>query len=336
MIHPELYAAKESLSARFLAVTNPGFSAFAASATTNPHANIMGIGIGKKRIADDDRADHAIKIYVRKKFTLDAIPPGDVLPRAIDGVPVDVEEVGLILPHLAPSADPAKNPKARYRPVQPGLSIGFASADKMAGTLGVLVTDASGATYILSNNHVLAGENTLAPGTPIMQPGLLDGGDPARDRVAELTRFVPLKADADNPVDAAIAKIALDPAQIDPTILRVGKPTGVTEPAVDMIVHKYGRTSDYTLGRISDLDADFKVQYQTGTYLLKSQLLVKSYAEGGGSPTQAFSDAGDSGSLIVERATGKAVALLCAGSPAVTLANRFSSVLSALGVALVL
>jgi hypothetical protein len=325
--HTHFLAAKESLSARFLNHGIPGFSAFAATATPELHSNIMGIGVGEKVVEGDTVGHRAVKFYVRMKFRLADVPPGDVLPKTIDGLLVDVEAVGLIRPH-GPAT--VRDPKVRYRPAQPGLSIGFASTDKMAGTFGVLVTDTSGARYILSNNHVLAGENQLALGTAIMQPGLLDGGDPQKDRIAELTRFVPLKTDGDNPVDCAIAKLAIDASQVDPAILAIGKPTGVTEPAVDMIVHKFGRTSDYTVGRISDIDADFKVQYQTGTYLLKSQLLIKALSNG-----VAFSDAGDSGSLIVERATGKAVALLCAGSPAVTLANRFTRVLSALDVSLV-
>jgi hypothetical protein len=49
---------------------------------------------------------------------------------------------------------------------------------------------------------------------------------------------------------------------------------------------------------------------------------------------QPFSDAGDSGALILERATGKAVGLLFAGSASHSAANHIDDVLAALHVQL--
>src|SRR5205823_11870989 len=112
--------------------------------------------------------------------------------KSIDNLPVDVEQIGLIRAFLVPREKTARtkrhkhraggaipNPKARFRPAQPGCSVGFQfpppSRFVMAGTFGALVKDAAG-TYILSNNHVLAEEGRQAPGAPIFQPGLLDGG----------------------------------------------------------------------------------------------------------------------------------------------------------------
>ena len=76
----------------------------------------------------------------------------------------------------------------------------------MARTLGALVT-ADGVSYVLSNNHVLANENALPVGTSIFQPGLLDSGNVAADRIATLARFVPLEIDKPNRVDCALAAI---------------------------------------------------------------------------------------------------------------------------------
>ena len=59
------------------------------------------------------------------------------------------------------------------------------------GTLGIRVTLNDGNTYILSNNHVLAGTNT-APIGALLQPGEGDGGGFPADLVATLTSFVPL------------------------------------------------------------------------------------------------------------------------------------------------
>ncbi len=74
----------------------------------------------------------------------------------------------------------------RLRPAKGGCSVGFkATGFVMAGTFGCLVTDGT-SRYILSNNHVLANENALPLKSPIFQPGLLDNGNPAKDRIAEL------------------------------------------------------------------------------------------------------------------------------------------------------
>jgi hypothetical protein len=63
-----------------------------------------------------------------------------------------------------------------------------------------------------------------------------------------------------------------------------------------------------------------------------SQITIVSLV--GATSTVAFSEAGDSGSLIVERATGRAIGLLIARSPQRTIANHVGAVLKALGVQL--
>ena len=92
----------------------------------------------------------------------------------------------------------------------------------MAGTFGAVV-EAGGTRHILSNNHVLANENRLPIGTPIFQPGLLDGGDVATDQIAELARFIAIDPDGPNVVDCAIAEV-LNAETVCPTFLpRVGR-----------------------------------------------------------------------------------------------------------------
>src|SRR5262249_22561439 len=134
----------------------------------------------------------------------------------------------------------------RLRPALPGCSIGFEftgerAGDLMAGTLGALV-EADGARYILSNNHVLPNENTLPAGTPIFQPGLLDRGDVAADQIAALAQFIPLKTDAPNRVDCALAAL-LDANTVGSAILpKIGRLTSATpiDAAEGMQVEKTG------------------------------------------------------------------------------------------------
>jgi hypothetical protein len=221
----------------------------------------------------------------------------------------------------------------RLRPARPGCSIGFQFPDAqagelMAGTLSALVK-ADGLIYILSNNHVLANENALPPGTPIFQPGLLDGGDPATDRIATLSRFVPLETGKPNYVDCALAAI-VDPSTAIPTLLpKIGRLSSADpiQAAEDMPVEKTGRATGYTMGVISDVSATIPVQFELGTLMFEDQILIRSDAG-------AFSDGGDSGSLVVDRDSGRATGLLVGGSPQFTIANHIGAVLDALKVEL--
>ena len=212
------------------------------------------------------------------------------------------------------------NPRTEIRPAQPGSSVGFREPDDafvMAGTFGLLVKDTAGAHYILSNNHVLAFENgveadgtkrqALAKGAPIFQPGLLDGGSIAVDQIAELTRWVNLRADIEtNIVDGAIAKLTKK-SLATREVLFIGAPAGTAAAAKDMVVHKFGRTTSYTAGRISSILFDVTVPYEVGDVMFQDQVAIR------GLDGTRFSDSGDSGSAILERATNRVVALLFAG-----------------------
>ena len=215
------------------------------------------------------------------------------------------------------------------RPAQPGCSVGFADPNgqfTMAGTFGALVQDANG-VYILSNNHVLADEGQLPIGSAIYQPGLLDGGDPNTDQIAQLTNFVALQPGVLNSVDCAVAAVG-DPADVSNSILQIGPPQGAGAATMDMTVQKFGRTTGYSAGQITSIDTDVTVQYETGKFSFGGQIIVV------GLDGQAFSGAGDSGSLIVERTTNLAVGLLFAGSASHTIANHITDVLTVLNVTL--
>ncbi len=117
----------------------------------------------------------------------------------------------------------------RVRPAEGGYSVGHYQIT--AGTIATCVYDIlpGGTTgsppaqgigtpphcYILSNNHVLANTNAAQSGDPILQPGPYDGGTDPTDRIAALSRWVPITLEPPTPrslhrnvVDAAIASIA--------------------------------------------------------------------------------------------------------------------------------
>src|SRR5271166_654804 len=158
----DIRAAKREWAKRLLKRPSvPAFRNLTTAITPNPEWNLVGVGIGEK-ISDGSRTGTmAVKFLVRAKFPEKHISKNHRLPKSINGLPVDIDEVGLFHSFIRPAKAAAAvqvNPRTRIRPAQPGCSIGFADPEgkfKMAGTFGALVRNAAG-TFILSNNHVLA------------------------------------------------------------------------------------------------------------------------------------------------------------------------------------
>lgn len=351
-----LFQAKSELSARYLsgrAGVKAEASSFRAEASKKVMHNVVGVGIDEKFVAGIPTGVIALKFLVRTKVLPSALSKKEKFPPTIDGIPTDVEEVGMIVPFAtsvkskkkrSPAAAAMPNPRIKIRPAQPGSSIGFREPDDefiMAGTFGILVKDSKGDKYILSNNHVIAYENgvevdgitireALSAGAPIFQPGFLDDGK-VSDKIASLSRWIDLRADKDdNLVDGAIAKV-LKAKLVSSSILFIGAPTGTKTAVKDMMVHKFGRTTSYRAGRVSSVLFDVIVPYEVGDVMFTNQIAIR------GLNGKRFSDSGDSGSAILERSTNKVVGLLFAGATngSLTFANHISDVFSQLKIQLV-
>jgi hypothetical protein len=294
-----------------------------------PIHNVVGVGIGRKIKHGRATRTRCVRIYVEHKIARDALPDDLLLPESVGGVVTDVIETGRFRAFL-PAASQGQN---RLRPAMPGCSIGLQFADALGsvvnvGTLGALV-EAGGVQYILSNNHVLANENALPIGSPVYQPSLPDGGNAATDRIATLTRFVPLSSTGPNAVDCAIAQI--DDDAVTSTILpKIGQLTGPQpiEAVEGMRVEKTGSKTGHTTGRVLDVSANVTLEFENGVLVFEDQILIKG---AGGS----FSDQGDSGALVVDVASGRATGLLIGGKPQFAIANHIGDVLRSLNVTLV-
>jgi hypothetical protein len=324
-----LRAAKQAASARLLRPMQAAFSALAASTSPSPDTNLVGVGIGEQISGGKHTGIMAVKFLVRIKYPDNQIPKAERLPTEIKGQPVDVEQVGTFRRFAVP---PMPNPRTTTQPAQPGCSFGFEDPNGqfiMAGTFGALVKRGK-QRFILSNNHVIANENTLALGSSIFQPGFLDAGNPPVNRVvARLIRFEPLALGANNTVDCAVAKLTSNNAATN-SVLFIGPPTGKVPATIDMVVHKFGRTTGFTVGRVTSVETDVSVQYEAGVMTFEDQIIIV------GLQAQPFSAAGDSGSLIMERSTNRAVGLLFAGSTSHTIASHIDVVLTSLKVQLVI
>lgn len=325
LIAPELGAAPADGTTR-----HAGAHARAVrAAAPRRDSNVVGVGVAEKIVGGKPTGVLAVKFFVKMKYPKASLR--SPLPRTIDGVPTDVEQAGTFrafAKRRAPASDATlPNPRLRARPAMPGSSIGFRiPGDQyvMGGTFGALVKTNTN-VYILSNNHVLADENRLAIGSPIFQPALLDHGRIDADQIAELTRFIKMKTSRFNKVDAAIAR-PLNKNLIGKEVLHIGAPDGTAPAAIDMMVHKFGRTTSYTVGRVVSIDTDVTVEYETANFTFENQIIVQ------GANGQMFSDSGDSGSIILQRGTNAAVGLLFGGGPDHTIANHMGNVLRSLRV----
>jgi hypothetical protein len=57
-------------------------------------ANVVGVGIGLDQRGGEPTGRPAIVVSVTRKVPASQLAPGDVIPRELEGVPVDVQIVG--------------------------------------------------------------------------------------------------------------------------------------------------------------------------------------------------------------------------------------------------
>ena len=311
--------------------------------------NVVGVGVGYKIKGGEQTDDYAVVVMVSRKLPLPALSSQAVLPKNVEGVNVDVIEVGY-LRALQARTD-------RWRPAPGGVSLGHYKIT--AGTFGAIVRDKNtGERLILSNNHVIANSNDAEPGDQILQPGPIDGGSPNNDTIANLERFCPIEFTSEpgtcdiaatyanlgnaiaglvgskhrvstlqsnpqavNMVDAAVAKPINDNDVLE-EIIEIGTVQGTEQGSLRMSIRKSGRTTGFTTGQITLINATVNVNYGGNrTAQFENQLVCGPISQGG-----------DSGSLIVAGDSQKAVGLLFAGSDQSTIFNPIQDVLECLDV----
>lgn len=289
-------------------------------------ANVVGVGIGERTTRGRPTGQRALLLLVRRKYPGEEIARTNRLPRTVAGLPVDVQEVGTLRALQGSPAVGRPNPRARHRPLRPGTSIGpeKTAAGTGCGTCGALVR-AGAQRYLLTAGHAFGGLGAVE-GTAVCQPSAFDAGAGPMEVVATVVRTTELESV--NVVDAALARVA-EEFDVSAAILGVGAPAGATEAQVDDVVHKVGRTTGYTVGRVISVDTDVKVAYGEAALVFRHQVAIAN--EG----PDTFCDAGDSGALILHRQSRLGVGLLVAGGPRLGVANHLVDVLDALGVELV-
>lgn len=302
---------------------------------------INGFAVGLKVTDCEVTNKICIIVYVNEKLDLRRLPMANRIPKTLR-MPSERTKDGYVdlITDVQAARFSAVQVQERVRPAPAGVSVGHVNIT--AGTFGGLVMDkATGATVMLSNNHVLADSNSGVTGDPIIQPGAADGGAFPADHIANLERFVPITFGSgnENRVDAAIAK-PLVPADVMWETVGIGPMTPskrrhLLEGDLGIGVRKTGRTTGTTEGFVQALHGSVQVQYSMfnkATFV--DQIIISQPAD---APT--FSEGGDSGSLVYDL-DDNLVGLLFAGSQAsgntaaTTIINPISCVFDELGVAL--
>jgi hypothetical protein len=360
---------------------------FGHSVLNDPTNGIIGVGVGRKSAGPiDDDSDLCITGFVERKLSKKelrarAVPDFHASFKAVSGaspaaheLEIDVVEAGSAFsaePGLRiargqrgsfggppPSVDLQK----KFEMIRSGIGItnpvGAYPQYLSAGTLGFFVKDEQGRLYLVSNNHVIANENSARKGNAIVQPGTLDLTDTElemmntldrlrnRLRIARLSAWVDIRFPsaneiAFNEVDCAIAEVEENRRSMT-EVARVGLggvsrglgPDFRIDPDTGRVrgstrVYKAGRTTGWTEGEVVALDVLVDVEYGAGAARFRNQVAIRATQDNDG----PFSAAGDSGSGIYN-ADHRLVGLLFAGSTTRTLANPARTVVRELTSAL--
>lgn len=318
-------------------------------------ANVVSVGYGYKIREGETTIEECLMVGVTKKVDVAALSKRDAIPSKIGAVTTDVVELGLVKAQA--STDKFRPAMPGISIGHKNITAGtFGCVVRKGNTRYILSNN-----HVLANsNNAKIGDAIFQPGphdggTSLDQLATLDdfvrivfpgddsdggngGGNkptcPFAKGAAKAGNFVArtLKRNhrlmAVNPqeeinhVDAAIA-LPINDADIIEDITQIGAPAGVAEATLGMDVQKYGRTTQYTTGKVLQLHATVKVNYGPGKLATFVDQIV----------TGAMSEGGDSGSAVLDM-NKNVVGLLYAGSSSSTILNPIQIVFDKLGVTL--
>lgn len=281
--------------------------------------NVVAVGISEKLVEGRVAGELTVCFYVKKKLAPSRITGFRMIPGVINmpgdrAVFTDVKELGKLRPEV-------EMLQAKKLALQSGYSIGHHKIT--AGTLGAIVRK-GGKYFVLSNSHVLANSGKGIIGDAILYPGHADGGTMATSAAATLSEFIAFDTSGDqvNRVDAAIAEMnSTFLEKMNISIYKAKSPLKTIAAKRGMKVTKSGRTTGKTTGEVLDVNFRFVITYPgVGKVGFIDQVLCSRYTE-----------PGDSGSIIVDVASGRIVGMHFAGANNGSVFNHIADVQKALG-----
>jgi hypothetical protein len=270
----------------------------------NPFARygVQAIGIGRKSSRGKMTDRLAIRFYVVCKIPRSQIPYERRIPKSPRFYSHKYNrEVTLLTDVIetSPGDLHMADPESVVRPVPGGVSC--SSMQGGNGTIGGWVWDNTDDTIVMLSNRHVFGDSI---GSPIIQPGTVDGGVFPQDRIGEVKRIIPLipwggrqtKEDC-NYVDAAIGEVDSS-ALIDATVLEIGPAVcNIDNPEIDMVVEKFGQTTGHTVGMIEDVDIAVALWVE-GVQVAFCDIMYIATDDPGQLPLESF---GDSGALVFQQ-----------------------------------
>lgn len=270
--------------------------------------NVVGYGIGYKKIGNKFTDDICPIFFVNKKLPKEKIESNFILPTFLKFEDKEFKTDVVVLTDFY-KLNQYGNPKAnkqRYRPVEMGVSIRSVRSDsndtENSGTAGALVRDNKGDLYILSAGHVMcnATNDLVQPEEGLNRNYLTNTPN---DYVGKVTNI--LGGTFDNfDIDAAIAKVD----NASPNIVSIGIPNMPLPPIMSLNVQKSGSTTGLTFNSIayknvttfnsftSNIDSARKQISGTGLFFIPNSSMI---FPNDLNHFPAFGMPGDSGALIV-------------------------------------
>ena len=269
------------------------------------YKNVTGVCTGYK----NGNGDYCIKVFVEKKPFRFELNKEDIIPKKIFGVKTDVEVMEMPKAYVTPD-------RKKYDELKGGIEIAPTNSN-FVGTLGNIYIEESingkREPYVLknlsgsvlekikkkiqinffagTNLHVVAKDVFENPiGTSITQPGI------STRIIGYVSEYFPMSKKGWNEFDEAV--VVLDtPFKIDhiDSIKKIGQPRVAIRPFRNMEVKKYGRTTRYTEGYITNTSISIRIDYGKENGILKFRDVMQITPQPG---FKQFSDGGDSGSLI--------------------------------------
>ena len=277
---------------------------------------VTAVDIGEQRTAGQSTGKQVIVVSVEQKKPLGELPPGDVVPTDVLGIPVDVIEETPALRHLHRGIDEPMTLRGRQSElggtvvggsgVAPSRSVylpepegGAAGRYRRIGTLGVLVAGYEPAmvTMGLTTFDVACLDDGWSVGDRMVDP---DAGHV----YADLAR-----AALSGRVDAAAVSL-VPGVEYSYRIAGVGAVTGQSAAYPGECVRKSGYGTRLTAGTVVSTDASLRVDHgeALGVRVLREQLRIDALF-----PNSRFGGPGDAGAAVVN-ADGRVLGLLVAGS----------------------
>ena len=333
---------------------------------------VVGVAIGFRNFKEQLTDQLAVAVLVEQKKPVEALSAEDLVPQAVNGMRTDVIEIGRLEALVNPRDRfrpqvPAGVSIGHYQ-VTAG-TIGALVYDRSTGEPLILSNN-----HVLANsNRAQIGDAILQPGTtdhgqrpddvvaklhrfemlrfygeggqapaqppPLFPAGGCDivelfvavGNGLARISGSEkrLTAVPAAKAlRSNNPiipnqVDAALAR-PNNPMLFQPEIAGIGRPNGIKRAQLGMEIRKHGRTTGYTDGKVMLMNATVDVSYGENLNARFAGQVI----------TSPMSQGGDSGALVIEKGSLKALGLLFAGSRRASIFSPMDVVLDIMDVKL--